>query len=281
MTAAEVSSAATTALRPFRSPLLVGLPGVAHGFTGRAVGYDAADANVGYSAPRDRTLAWAARDAWSAAIGLDAERMVTVGQVHGADVLGVGDREAGVGARPGTGPAGYADALVTDRPGVVLMTLHADCLPILLVDPDRPAVAAVHAGWRGTVAGVAGAAVAAMTRAFGTDPGRLLAAVGPAICAPCYEVGPEVVDAWTAVEGDPAAVVAGTGPAARPHFDLTTANRWSLVRAGLRPDRIDLAGICTRCDGEAWFSHRGQGPTTGRFGAVIGLTGDRPAGEGR
>ncbi|CAA9525851.1 MAG: FIG00003370: Multicopper polyphenol oxidase [uncultured Thermomicrobiales bacterium] len=255
--------------RPLKSALLDAVPGVVHGITGRVPGLGAADGNVAYSAPRDRQDAWLMRQRWCAALGLDAARLAVLGQIHGAAVRKVGADDAGSGARPATDPAGYGDALISDEPGVVLMTLHADCLPLLLVDPDRPAVAAVHAGWRGTVADIAGATVAGMRRAFGSDPARLLGYIGPTIGPDCYEVGPEVAEAWLAVAPDGQASLRDTG--SRPSFDLRRANRHLLAAAGLEPARIEVSSICTRHDGDAWFSHRGQGPATGRFGAIIAL----------
>jgi purine-nucleoside/S-methyl-5'-thioadenosine phosphorylase / adenosine deaminase len=254
-----------------RSDLLGLVPGVRHGLTSRAPGLGQADGNVGYSPPRDQEDAWAMRQVWCEAIVVAPERLVTLGQVHGAEVLRVSAHDAGIGARPGSGRLGLADALITDEPGVGLMTLHADCLPILLVDPERPAIAAIHAGWRGTVADVAGATVQAMGAAFGTDPTALLAFVGPGIGGCCYEVGEEVANAWCGRHD-------GASNALSPDrdrwsFDLRTANLEQLRWAGLDPARIDVSTICTRCAGERWFSHRGQGPLTGRFGAIIALEG--------
>ena len=174
---------------PLRSGLLSALPYVRHGLTYRVPGMGKADGNVGLGTPRDREDAWQMRVLWCAGIGVDPERIVTMGQVHGNTVIRVGAGDAGKGARdPGT-HIGYGDALITDAPDVVLATLHADCQPILLVDPERPAVAAVHAGWRGTVADVGGATVAAMGDAYGSDPARMLAYLGPAIGPEQNEVG--------------------------------------------------------------------------------------------
>ncbi|MBA3415910.1 MAG: peptidoglycan editing factor PgeF [Chloroflexia bacterium] len=258
-----------------RSALLSSIPGVVHGFTRRLPGLGRADGNVGYSPPRDKEDAWAMRQAWSAAIGVDPLRLVTAGQIHGNAVLQVGTGHAGVGARPDSGRLGLGDALVTNEPGPVLFSLHADCLPLLLVDPGGPsrglAVAAVHAGWRGTVADVAGEAVRTMTAAFGSRPEEVLACIGPTIAACCYEVGNDVADAWMAVSPNGgAALTAGGGHLT---FDLVRANAFQLEQAGLSPRHIERTGECTRCSGGAWFSHRGQGPTTGRFAAVIALEG--------
>lgn len=150
------------------------------------------------------------------------------------------------------------------------MTLHADCMPVLLCDPVRRVVATVHAGWRGTVLDVAGATVRSMTAAFGTDPSDVVVYLGPAIGTCCYEVGDEVVSAWENVDptGDSAAMTVLND---RWRFDLARANGYLLERAGLRSGQIDQSGICTKCDGDNWFSHRGQGAATGRFGAFIAL----------
>jgi len=249
---------------------------VLHGITRRVCGMGIAGGNVGYSPPRDTADAWAMRQSWCNAIGVDAERLVAVAQVHGADVIRVDARHAGQGARPESRRPGSADALITDTPGLPLATLHADCLPIIFVDPDRPAVGVAHAGWRGTVVGIAGATVRAMAEAFGSRPEQLLAALGPAIGPCCYEVGEEVVQAWRAGIGEGDDLDSRAGPAViaqngRRHFDLWAANVHVLRRAGLRAERIEAGAVCTRCGGDAWFSHRGQGPSTGRFAAIISL----------
>jgi len=264
------AAAAASPLPVLRGALLSAVPGVVHGITRRVPGLGRAAGNLGYSGDRDRLDAWAMRQRWSVAVGVDPERLAVAGQVHGTAVLRLGAGDAGRGARPGAGRAGIGDALITDEPGVALLSLHADCLPILLVDPDRPAVGVVHAGWRGTVADVAGAAVRGMTAAFGSRPDRLLAFLGPAIGPCCYEVGPEVTAAWHGQAGD-AAEEAVRPKGSRPHFDLPAANALLLRRAGLAAGRIEQSRICTRCAGDAWFSHRGQGAATGRFGAIVAL----------
>lgn len=258
----------------WRSPLLADVRGIVHGITQRVPGLGRADGNVGYSPPRDQADAWAMRRRWAAVVGVDPDRIVTVGQVHGRAVLRARAADAGLGARPSSGRLGLADAIVCGEPGPVLFSLHADCLPLLLAAPGtrgrQPVVAAVHAGWRGTVADIAGETVRAMADGYDVDPADLVAATGPTIGGCCYEVGPEVVAAWSALAGADAGA-ALRARADRTALDLDAANRLLLVRAGVRPDRIESAGICTRCHGASWFSHRGQGPTTGRFAAVIAI----------
>ena len=256
-----------------RGRRLAAATGIVHGLTRRVPGLGAAEGNVAYSAPRDRDDAWAMRRRWGTAIGIDPERLATLGQVHGRDVLRVRATDAGRGARPGSAGIGYGDALITDEPGVALMTLHADCLPILILDPERRAVAAVHAGWRSTVADICGATVAAMTSSFGSQPDDLLVYIGPGIGACCNHVRDDVIELWRGRAGSDADPAFGYADG-QGTFDGRAANRLLLDRAGVAADRIEVSEVCTRCQGAEWFSHRRQGPTTGRFGAIIALDAD-------
>lgn len=179
----------------------------------------------------------------------------TCAQVHGARVLAVaGDPPALSGTE--------GDALVTDRPGVAVGVRTADCLPILLSAPDGRAVAAVHAGWRGTLAGVAVAAVRTLSARYGAAPAALAARLGPCIRPCCYEVGPEVSAAVAERYPDWAPRVLRPGPNGRDHLDLAGLNRLQLEAAGLTEVRD--AGACTRCD-PAYDSHRRDGAGAGRM----------------
>lgn len=269
-----MSATADTRVIPWQSALLSTLPGIVHVVTQRVPGMGLADGNVAYSSPRDKADAWAMRQRWCAAVGLDADHLVTLGQVHGAEVHIAGRGDAGRGAQPGSGQIGRGDVLATCDSGPVLMTLHADCQPLLFVDPGRrgrgPVVAVAHAGWRGTVADVAGQTIAALTAAFGSRPADIHVALGAAIGPCCYEVGEEVSREWGARAGAEAgAALALHGK--RAHFSLRDANLLLLRRAGVQEAHIEVSQACTRCQGNQWFSHRGQGPNTGRFGAMIAI----------
>jgi hypothetical protein len=159
-----------------------------------------------------------------------------------------------------------ADASVTSGPGPVLGIKTADCLPVLLVDPVRRAVAAAHAGWRGTVAGVARSAVRALV-ADGSRPADLRAALGPGIGPCCYEVGDEVKAAF-GEEGRP---FFRPGPRGRDHLDVRAANRQQLVGSGLAPERIDSVDHCTFCLGSLYHSYRRDGPRSGRMISFVGF----------
>jgi YfiH family protein len=183
------------------------------------------------------------------------EGTFTCAQVHGARVLAVaGDPPALTGTE--------GDALVTDRPGVAVGVRTADCLPVLLASADGRVVAAVHAGWRGTLAGVATAAVHTLAARYGTAPDTLTAWLGPCIRPCCYEVGPEVSAA--VVEGYPdwASRVLTPGPKGRDHLDLAALNRLQLEAAGVAEVRD--AGACTCCD-TAYDSYRRDGAGSGRM----------------
>ena len=255
-----------------RSRLISEFPWVRHGITTRVSGLGVADGNVGYTAPRDESDAWAMRRLWAEAIGIDAAELVRVRQVHGCAVRMATLADTERGAHPEARQAPVADAMITAEPAVALMTLHADCLALLLVDPVARAVGAVHAGWRSTVQNIAQASVDAMTRAFGTEPGNLVAFVGPSIGVERYDVGEEVIDAWNSAGGDPAAY---RKPGGRWQFDLKAANAGQLSELGVPGSNIEISPVCTAVDPDRWFSHRGQGPLTGRFAAIIAISGDK------
>lgn len=174
-----------------------------------------------------------------------------VKQIH-SDIIHRADR---------TEFAGQGDALVTSIPGVVIGVRTADCVPILLVDPVHRAVAAVHAGWRGTVQNIAGKSVARLAAEFGTAPGSVLAVIGPCIGQCCYEVGPEVGVQFRD----------SVSPSETPRYvDLALANRRQLMAAGLPDEGIETSGLCTRCNSEL-ESYRRDRDASGRMVAAIGL----------
>lgn len=259
---------------PLRSDLLSSMPGIVHGITNRVSGMGAADGNVGDTSPRDPADAWQMRREWSQLIGVDSERLVRTGQVHENAVFIVKEEHAGKGRRRDTPTPATADAMISQAVNIPLMTLAADCLPLLMYDPVQRAIAAVHAGWRSTVIDIAGETVRAMQHEFGTNSADLLAFLGPAIGVCCNEVGPEVTGAWREIASDlgPLTELAVTRPIAKEHFDVPRANSMLLQRAGVLPENIDVSTICTKCNTDEWFSHRGQGAATGRQGGVIMLT---------
>jgi YfiH family protein len=192
--------------------------------------------------------------------GLGAEPAAFLRQVHGADVV--------LARRGGLG--GKADALVTDRPGLPLAIFTADCLPILVYDPVSRRLAAVHAGWRGTVQSVARAAVEALLRA-GARAERLVVGIGPSIGPCCYEVDRPVIERLEAAfpDGRWRAWTREAGPG-KWMLDLWTANEEQLRAAGLDPGRIDNVRLCTACRTDLFFSYR-RARGEGRLAAVAAI----------
>lgn len=179
---------------------------------------------------------------------LSQDNMATLKQVHSARSL--------VATRAGC--AGEADGLITAQPGLAISVRTADCLPILLADPERRVVAAIHAGWRGTATRIVLETIAKMEREYGTDPGDLLAAIGPGIGVCCYQVGEEVRRQFGLI---------GAG-----HLDLAQENRRQLREAGVAEARIDLLGLCTFCD-QRFHSWRRDKEQAGRMISFIRLGG--------
>jgi purine-nucleoside/S-methyl-5'-thioadenosine phosphorylase / adenosine deaminase len=217
----------------------------------------------------------------AAAIGVPEPRLLRLTQVHGCGVLihragdEVGRLEAGtssaaLGVTVSESPWPVADILATDDPSVALAVVVADCVPLLIADPRSGAVAAVHAGWRGTAAGAAPAAVAAMAREFGSRPEHLVVAEGPSIGPCCYTVGAELGDAFEAGgfarEIDQWFTRDGAGGL---RLDLWAANRDQLMACGVPSRSIHQSGLCTASHPEWFASYRRDGPGTGRIAAVI------------
>ncbi len=161
-----------------------------------------------------------------------------------------------------------ADGIITSTPGLTLMMRFADCVPILLFDPVRHAIGIAHAGWLGTVNKIAAKAVNKMTESYGTFPGDILAAIGPAIGPDHYQVGHDVIEKIQMNFGDKAEqlILQQDG---KSHLDLWKANLLILNEIGVR--QVEIAGLCTNCDLDNWYSHRGEHGKTGRFGVVLGL----------
>ena len=225
---------------------------VLHAFTTRQGGLGAR--NNGFKHPDD----W---NAVAAAIGISPDRIVTVNQVHGGHIVRVDDRNYR------SIKSAQADAMITNTPGLAIGVETADCVPILLYDPDVPVIAAVHAGWRSTVRKIVQMTVGKMRDECGADPSRMLAAIGPAIGPECYEVdepvmGPvrEAFEFWKDI----------SAPRGNDHWglDLVKANTLELIETGLKRENVHSLGLCTSCRKDLFYSFRAEG-RTGRMLSVI------------
>lgn len=249
-----------------RSRYLAGVDSVRHGFFGRNGGHSSGDftsLNMSLSVGDDPERVARNRADAVSALGLPADALALVRQTHSAIVhtlaapTDAADRPEG-------------DAMVTNRPGVLLGILTADCTPVLLADVEAGVIGAFHAGWRGAAAGIAANTVAAMT-ALGADPGRMIAVIGPTISQANYEVGPDFAAAI--LERYPDAGHRFVTPAGgRPHFDLPGFVADGLRGAGVR--LVEDLRLCTYAAPARWFSHRHathNATATGRQIALIGL----------
>ncbi|MGE5359338.1 MAG: peptidoglycan editing factor PgeF [Bacteroidales bacterium] len=237
----------STALRGFR-----------HLFTTRALALRGEQADADWTALEQALL-------------VKPRRLFAPKQVHGADVLVVrGSDLAPPSLNDPRRP--HADIVLTNDPESAIAVQVADCAPLLLADPRTGAVAAAHAGWRGTAANVAGRAVDAMATHYGSQPSDLLVAIGPSIGRCCYQVGPDVREAFVAAGHDPDAVArwfAAEPKHGRLKLDLPRANRDQLIAAGVNAANVAACGLCTACHPRLFFSYRRDGAATGRLAGAI------------
>ena len=254
-------AAAADRLPALRVPEWEAIPNLVHGFLGRrggASGGPFAELNLSY---RVGDAAEAVRENWRR-VGVETRglRYAPIHQVHGDRVVTINDGDV---------EGGEADASVTQASATSVGVLTADCVPILLVAPRHRVAAAVHAGWRGTLAGVLRRAVQHIEHEFHVPAVELHAALGPSIDGCCYEVDEAVADALEERWGPPSVAVRRE-PAAKPRVDLRLLNTAILRHAGIRPTHITNVGPCTRCTTTQYFSHRASNGATGRQWSFIG-----------
>ena len=280
------------------------LPWAVHGFSTRKGGASklkgvhsttsAAVLNLGFTDWDKRDAVETNRALFLRALGASKLKLITLRQVH-SDLIHLINR-----IPPDTLSG---DALITRERGLLLAVQTADCVPVLLADTKRRAIAAIHAGWRGTLARIVAKTIGRMHMEFGSQPADICAAIGPSIGRCSYEVGPEVASQFSAQFANAVEwfevprelkhglsedqFVAGEGPnplkwlSMMPpghdpppptvQLDLIAANRWQLLDAGVPPKNISDSGLCTACNTDLLFSHRREQGRTGRMLAAIGI----------
>lgn len=280
-----------------RAPLLAEIDWLVSGFSTRTGGKTsvytpsqrAGELNLGFTSPDSRENVLENRRRFLKAVtGNPAFPMVTLRQIHSSLIRTVSAKDAGEEAR------WKADGMMTSRPGLLLAIQTADCIPVLIADRKRRAVAAFHAGWRGTLKRIVEHGVGRMRLEFGSKPRDLVAAIGPGVGQCCYAVGEEVRSEFLSqfsyaddlfcdvYDSDPvkekypllfltarAPGHSNMGPSL--HLDLVEANRRQLLDAGLQPEAISVLGHCTSCHTGRYFSYRASQGFTGRMLSVIGI----------
>ena len=267
-------------------PALAKLRWLTHGFSTAPGGVSELDGakvlNLGFTEWDSQENVRENRKRFQSALGAPKLPLIALKQFH-SDVIHLFDSAP---AEPCRG-----DASITNRPGLLLAVQTADCVPILLVDPQKRAIAAIHAGWRGTLARIVTKTIGALQMHFGTNPRDLIAAIGPSIGPCCYEVGTEVATQFlsqfpdapsyfdelrTGDEPNPLQWLNMCPPGHQPPpknvlLDLRKANQSQLAAAGLLPKNIHTLDLCTACRPDLLFSYRKQGPSTGRLMSAIAL----------
>jgi purine-nucleoside/S-methyl-5'-thioadenosine phosphorylase / adenosine deaminase len=277
---------AARGLRILRVSALSKIPWLVHGFSTRPSGVSPLKGekvlNLGFAQWDSKENVLENRRRFLSSLGAGGFTFVTLKQIH-SDVVQLFEVPPAETRR--------GDASTTKLPGLLLAVQTADCVPILLVDPTNRAVAAIHAGWRGTLQRIVAKAVGQMQMQFGTKPAGLLAAIGPSIGGCCYEVGTEVAvefksqfsnaSDWfdelrTGDEPNPLQWLSMRPPGHQPParsvlLDLRKANRAQLLEAGLLAGNVFVSDLCTACRRDLFFSYRKEAGTTGRLMAVIGI----------
>jgi hypothetical protein len=203
------------------------------------------------------------------AIGISLDQFTIAKQVHSGTVTIISEATKGRGSTNQEDAVEATDAMVTDVPGICLIILVADCVPMLFFDPARNVIAAAHAGWRGTLQFIALHTVRAMEKEFGCSPHDILVGMGPSIGSCCYEVGPEVIAQVKTVLSSRQEYIRRESKDGKGYFDLKKANGDQLFEAGIRRENIETANQCTSHNAHIFFSYRHQHGETGRFGAGI------------
>jgi polyphenol oxidase len=281
-------------LAPFKK-----LPWLVHGFSTRVGGASVLDSgehvlNLGFTDWDMRENVLQNRQSFQSALGAGRSTLLPLKQIHSGVVrlFARSPAEPSHGRPAGAGgPAQVGDASFTNAPGLLLGVQTADCVPILLVDPEKRTVAAIHAGWRGTLARIAEKTVGQMRMHFGSNPADVLAALGPAIGGCCYEVGTELVTKFTSQfadaeeyfdelrtgeEPNPLQWLNMMPPGHQPppknvRLDLRKANRAQLLAAGLGDTNIFASDLCTACHTSLLFSYRKEADRSGRLLSAVGL----------
>lgn len=205
-------------------------------------------------------------------LGFGLEDIVTPNQVHGDRIFRVEEIHRGRGSRDYSDAIPETDALITNAPNLPLMLCFADCVPIFFVDVENRAIGLAHGGWKGTLNRIAAKTFHAMVENFGTRAESCLAGIAPSIGGCCYEIGENVRAACEAAFPNNPELIINRG--GKIYLDLWAANKIQLVEAGLPEKNIDVAGECTCCLSNFYFSYRAAGGKTGRIAAVIALKGD-------
>lgn len=207
----------------------------------------------------------------AAALNMRVEDMVLSDQTHTTNVRVITEEDRGKGILK---PQDYSDVdgMITNVPGIVLVTSYADCVPLYFVDPVRKAIGLSHSGWKGTVGHIGQKTVWKMHEVYGSEPKDIVAAIGPSICQSCYEVSDDVAEAFRAnFTADEAADILLDKGNGKYQLDLWKANWYVLADAGILPEHLSVTDLCTACHPDLMWSHRKTNGQRGGLSAFLSL----------
>jgi YfiH family protein len=245
---------------------------IIHFFSARHRGYSEgayASLNLGLNSGDNPMRVIENRELLASVLGISLDNFVTSWQEHGDHVrlVDMEQLESDVSSRKM--PRVAADAMISVLPNVCLMNIVADCVSILLYDHRKGVIGIAHAGWRGTVKGIARNVVEKMITELAASPRNILAGIGPSIGPCCYEVGPDVAGIVVDNLGDDPGLITRRKSDGKAFFNLWQANKRQLIESGIPEKNIEIAGLCTACHHDDFFSYRFHGPKSGRMAAGI------------
>jgi hypothetical protein len=238
-----------------------------HGFTARTGGVSKGyfdSLNLSFTRPENRENVMENYRIFCRSAQIPFESMVMDNYEHGTNVIKVDQSDAGKGYL--IDPLPSCDGLITNDPGITLITGHADCMAFFFVDPVKRCIGLAHAGWRGALGRIGARVVAMLTKEYGSDPSDIIAGVGPSICPDCFEVGHNVAEEFGKAFPDLPCVLQRTN--ARPHVDLWMVAAKQFVEAGVLPGHISLFNVCTM-ETPRLYSHRRDKGNTGGMAAYL------------
>ena len=247
---------------------------IVHAISTRLGGYSQApfdSLNLGLHVGDNAENVLANRKKFMKSLGFELEDIVTPNQIHGDKICVVNESHRGRGGQDYSDSIPETDALITNTPNLPLMLCFADCVPIMFVDTENRAVGLAHGGWKGTLNKIAAKTFLAMNKNFGTRAENCLVGIAPSIGPCCYEIGDEVKNTCAKVfPENPELIINRNG---KNYLDLWAANKIQLTEIGLPEENIDVAGECTCCNANFYFSYRAARGKTGRIAALLGIRG--------
>ena len=246
---------------------------LAHGFSTRKGGTSLSPystLNLGLHVGDEKTYVVENRKKYLSSLDFSLNDSVALNQVHGSNIILVGESDRGRGMTSYEDFLCSADGMVTNKPGILLTTYYADCVPIYIYDPQTNSIGIAHAGWKGTVLKIGISLVSSLNKSYGVNPNNCIAVIGPSIGPCCYEVDERILNPVKKAYPDYFSIVTNEG-LGKGFIDLWEANNLSLQESGILSQNIYMSKLCTSCNKEYFFSHRRDNGRTGRMSAVIGL----------